>query len=613
MGVAIAAMDRRTPGRYDRSPRMRPLCLLLSAVLLAGGEALEHLPLDPAHAPLPAIRLSLGGADGRHRIGEAVWLQLVVTAGAHPVNLLADGPSTPLAISLSAADGTTVSAAGGPRQGWDGVLRLQPGASLAIPVRARIGRMPSRPGPYRISIFADLGWGPERPADPRRISADLVWEEPPPGAIPGIVDAQFRLDDADHDRMRSAQADLGALARPLFVDELLRRARAGSHRAMLLLGETAGPEAAEALLTIASQLPERWDDLRDGSPANLGFCLFSRLADHLPPRRLPAQAAWWEDPECVWRRETMAGVPTTLLPRARIAALPWIGREDWGVAEILTWSAQPEDRPALLAAIAALARLDPQPSNNLHTMWQYAYAALLAAPDAALPDPAAGVAETMLWACHRRNAGRTADAADIPRHRALLSDRDPLLRRIGLWALPRPVPEALIPDLVPLLHPVAAADVAVTESAIHIVRGTTDPRLLDGLLSAARDPRLFQDHNLSDILAPARRVELATVIAARCKADGRRGDEDFRSFSRLCLMVTPCFLYGSANPTMPTAEQWQAAARQWEEWLAVHGPAIRRDGAVPAGDPRQPDYLLFPNYWFEAADGRRFIRPGTSL
>lgn len=593
---------------------MRPFCLLLSAVLLAGGEALEHLPLDPAHTPLPGIRLSLGGADHRHRIGEAVRLPLMVTAGAHPVDLLADDSSTPLAISLSAADGTTVSETGGPRQGWDEVRRLQPGTSLVIPVRARIGRMPSRPGRYRISIFADLGWGPERPEDPRRISADLVWEDPPPHAIPGIVDAQFQLDDADHAGLRSAQADLSALARPLFVDELLRRALAGSHRALRLLGETPGLEATEALLTVAGHLPERWGDLRDGVPANLGFCLFSRLADHLPPRKLPAQQAWWEDAECVWRRETMAGVPSAILPRVRMAALPWIGREDWGVAEVLTWSAQPEDRPALLAAIAALARLDPQPSNNLHNMWQYAYAALLAAPDAALPDPAAGVGETVLWACHRRNAGRPADAADLTRHRALLGDRDPLIRRIGLWALPRPVPEALIPDLVPLLQPAAEADLAVTESVIHIVRGTTDPRLLDGLLAVASDARLRQDLNLTEILAPAgRRVELAAAIAARCKADGRRGDEDFRAFARLCLVVTPCFVYGPANPTMPTAEQWQTAAKQWEDWLAAHGPAIRRDGAVPAGDPRQPDYLLFPNYWFEAPDGRRFIRPGTSL
>jgi hypothetical protein len=592
---------------------MRIVVLLLPLVLLAGGEPLADLPMDPAHAPLPDLRLSLHGG-GRHQLGTAVWLQLVITAGSRPLHMLAEASGTPLDITLTAPDGTLAHEPASPRMGWDGVAHLAPGASMVIPVQSRVDTLPTQPGRHHVTVFLDLGLGPERPGDPRRVETEVEWVLAPPAEIPGIIQAQFAASDTEAHGVQVPHADLNALARPEFANELLRRARGGSHRALRLLGETPGPVAADGLLTLAAALPERWNDLPQGQPANIAFNLFSRIADHLPPRKLAHERAWWEDSACVWRRTTMTGVPATFLPRARAAALPMIGREDWGVAEVLTWSALPEDRPVLLDAIAKLATRDPQPSNNLHTMWQYAYAALLAAPDAAPPDPAAGVAEAVLWACHRRNAGLPLDAVSEARNRALLRSSDPLLRRVGVWALPQPIPEVLVSDLVPLLSPVATTDLPVTEAIIRMAEGSTDQRLLDGLLAAAKDARLYNNDDLTRILVMAgRRVELATIVAARCKADGSHGDTDFRTFSRLCLSVRPIFIYGTEHSTMPTIMQWQAAAQLWEAWLSVYGPAIRRDGPIPAGDARQPNYLLWPNYWFEADDSRRFVRPGSTL
>ncbi len=589
--------------------------LLLTAVLLAGGEATTPPLLlphhDPEHAPLPSgLRVELDPPGRAPRLGEAVRLTLRVTAGPVPADLLWDDGCPLMSRRLTAPDGAVVEekADGAHHYGWSGITRLQPGASVQTPVLVRIGRMPAGPGRHTFSVCVDLGWGAERPGDPRRVSIDLDWMEPRPGDIEGIIDAQFAASD------ETDVADHGALSHPLFATALTRRALAGSYRALQALGETPGPEAAAGLIQVAQRMPGQWIDLRDGETPNLAFCLFSRLAEHLPPRKLATEECWWEDPDALWRRQTMAGVPVDLLAQARSAALPWIGRADWGVAEVLTWAALPEDRPRLLAGIATLAGVDPPEMNALHTLWQYAYAALLAAPELPPPDPEAGIAEAMVWACHRRNIPVPWSGVDESRFHALLASPDLLRRRIALWGLPRPLPSAMIPRVVELMRSGAGGSSDVARDALWTAHTTADPRIWDAMLEIARDPELHEDHLIAPVLASAgRRVELAQAVAARCRSDGRRGDDSFRTFSAMCLGVRPIFLYGQENPTLPTVEQWVAAAERWQKWLAVHGPAIAATGPLPPGDARQPDYLLWPTWWFEAADCRRFFKPGPTL
>jgi hypothetical protein len=590
--------------------------LLLTAVLLAGGETPTPPPPllpphDPVHAPLPAgLRVAFDPLMRPPRLGEAVRLILCVTAGSAPADLLWDNGHPLMSRRLTAPDGSVAEelADGQHRYGWDGVTRLQPGASVQVPVLVRIGRMPARPGRHTFSVWLDLGWGAERPGDPRRVSIDLDWVEPQPADIQGIIDAQFAASED------AGVADHSALAHPLFSIALTRRALAGSYRALQVVGETPGPEAATGLVAVAQRMPGQWTDLRDGETPNIAFCLFSRLAEHLPPRKLMTEECWWEDPASIWRRQTMAGVPVELLSQARSAALPWIGRADWGVAEVLTWAARSEDRPRLLTAIASLAGADPPETNALHTLWRYAYAALLAAPEVPPPDPEAGIAEAMLWACHRRNIPAPWNGVDESRFRALLASTDPLRRRIGLWGLPRPLPSAMIPRVVELMRSGAGETREVARDAIWTAHTTADPRIWDAMLENARDPAVHEDHVIAPVLVSAnRRVELAQAVAARCRSDGRRGDDSFRTFSAMCLGVRPIFLYGQENPTLPTVEQWVAAAERWQKWLAVHGPTIATTGPLPPGDVRQPDYLLWPTWWFEAADSRRFFKPGPTL
>ena len=568
-------------------------------------------PADPAHTPLPAgLRLTIDPLPRPPRLGEAVLLTLRITAGAQPADLLWDGDRTQLQRRLTAPDGRVrdENPVSEHRYGYGGVTRLPPGGSVHATVLARIGSLPSGPGKHRFSVFADLGWGAERPADPRRATIDIDWAQPQPGEVPAIIAIQFAAKEDTY------EADSSSLSHPVFAAELARLARAGSYRALRLLGETPGPDAARALIELAEHPPERWTDLRTSETPNLAFCLFSRLADHLPPRRLPTEEAWWELPAAIYRRETMAGVPTTLLPAARSAALPWIGRADWGVAEVLTWSALPEDRPLLMATISTLSRLDPQPINHLHTLWQYAYAALLAAPEAPPPDPEAGVAEALLWACHRCNVSRPWSASDDQRFSALLASRDPLRQRIGLWGLPSPLPASMIPLVVTLMRPGTGQPRDVLRDALSTARSTPDPRIWDAMLEVARDPVQHEDYTIVPVLlAAGRRVELAQAVTARCRADGSRGDDSFRAFCTACLGVRPIFMYGQQHPTLPSIEAWSAAAEQWRTWITLHGPAIAAEGPLLPGDPRQPDYLLWPTWWFEAADCRRFFAPGPGM
>lgn len=587
---------------------MRACAMLLAAAVAGAGDAVLRPPADPASGPLPpGLRLSLTGAEGPHRLGEPLRVRLVVAAEGRPVDVLMDGSSTPMEVRLTAPDGQEACDKPGDMYAWSGVTRLPAGGSQAVTINARRGRMPAVAGHYRLSVFADLGWGPERPGDPRRVSLGLDVVAPTAADIPGIVAAQFAQADADEDGHRTQLADLGALAHPRFVGELRRRAEAGSYRALTLLGETAGPRAAEALVVLAVRTPER-RGLR--GQANLGFCLLSRLGDHLPPRLLPGEKRWWEDPECSWRRETMAGVTEAILPQARAAALGWLDREAWGAAEVLVWCAQPEDRPVLLAAIGRQAAIAPPPINHLHTLWRLAYAALLAAPEVPPPDPRTGIAEAVVWAC-ANNVRHGQDADAVQRVRELLGAPDALRRRIGMWAIPHPIPDALVPDVAQAMRLGAGADQQLVEDAVWKSRLATDPRLLDAMLAVAADPRFHQDYALIDtMVAAGRRVAMATAIAGRCALDGQQGDDGLRGIARLCLSVRPVGIFGE---DWPKPEAWQEAAKAWKAWLAKNGPAITRDGPLPAGDPRQPDHVLWPRWWFEAADGRRFFRPEGEL
>ncbi len=538
-------------------------------------------------------------------LGEAVWLKLVVSTTGRPIPMLIEEGTDRVTVEITAPDGAVVRQEASRPYAWSGVTLLNFGECRDISVPTRLERQPWQPGRYRLSVFADLGWGPERATDPRRVSIEMDWATTPADLRSEVVQRQFDR-DADHNSRRPP-ADLQALARPEFIPDLLQRAEAGSYRALDLIGDTPGAQAADALIRIAGHLPRIWTD-REGN-VNLGFALLQRLGDHLPPRVLPGERSWWTDPECHWRRETMAGVGQSQIDAARLVALAWLEREPWGAAEILISSARPEDRGPILAALSKHAQTTPAPMNHMHALWSLAHAAILADPTQPPLDPTSGLTEAFVWSAHGQRVDAPWDASRQQRIEAMLDASDPWLRRLAIWAVPKPVPSTMVVRIAALM---TDADQELAETAIWAARTSTDPVILEAMLRVAAEPRFSQDYAIGDPLRQSgRRAAYADAIITRLiTSAGARGDDAFRAFATTCLSVRP--VAGSYS-SQPNQESWLAAAARWRSWLAANGPVLAEHGPLPVGDPRQPDYLLPAGWWFEAADGRRFLRPTADL
>lgn len=589
---------------------MRPWLLALAYLCLRAGET-PVPPLNPAAGPLPAgLFVQLRGGGGTHLLGEPLWLDLEVSA-QRPVVILMEEGCPQVDTTIISPDGSREHVASSPVYACSGAHVLLTGVTRTARITTRINGIPAIPGRHRVSVFIDLGWGPERPDDPRRVSVDIDWREPAEHARADLVARQFALQERRHQRNGDTY-DLDALAHPCYVPELRRRALAGSYRALVLLGETPGRQAAEALIAVATKPPKDWMDA-DGN-VNLGFNLLSRLADHLPPRTLPGEAIWWDHPECTWRRRTMAGVGHEILPAARTVALHWLGREDWGAAEILVWSAQPEDRAALMAAIERVAATKPPPPNQLHMLWRLGYAALLASPDLPDPDPASSLAEAVLWSCRRASGKLPIDRHARQQLIDLMKSANALRCRIGLWGLGEvnaTANEDVVQEVVRLM---GSSDAEISGTALWIARTSIDPSILEAMLRIAADPRRQEDYVLvNPLIAAGRRADLAAAIIARLIASkGDHGDDAFRSFAAAVLSVRPVGIYGEGH-RFPSESDWLVEAARWRTWLEVHGPDIAAHGPIPIGDPRQPNHLLPLGWWFEASDGRRFLRPLDGL
>jgi hypothetical protein len=589
--------------RVTTSHPMRASFLLLAATLLVGGEGDDGPwlppPADPAAGPLPSgLRFAFSKPRQRVLFGDPLTIEVAVSSGATAIEILGETHHLAMDITLTRPDGSQVHEPASPIYVLPGMTRLGSGAHLTFPVSLYWRLRPNDPGIHRLSVFADLGWGPERPDDPRRTTCELDCVLPDPEQVPDLV---ARAMAGERHAANRAEFD-----QPQFVPVLRPLAAAGSIRALEHLATTPGRDAVDALLAIAQDPPGAWHDLQDGERPNLGFLLLDRLADHLPPRRLPQEEVWWEQPGSAWRRRMMAGVPRELLPRARAAALAWLEREPAGAAEVLVWAGEAADRPALLQAMRRHAAERAAP-NQLHALWRLAYAILLADPAAPPPDPTLGLAEQVLWACHRANASGAGTGLDQERIRSQLAAADPLVRRIAVWAVPRPVPAELIPVLVALLAD-PASDEELTRSLYHKLRDCDDPGVLNALAAGLADPERcrYLSDDLIDRFAE-RRVAASRALVARARAKGS-GDECLRRIARLCLSVRPVL----SMQTIPDVEGWQPQVDAWERWLDRHADRLQR-GPIPAGDPAQPNHWLAPRWWFEAADGRRWFRPPPAL
>jgi hypothetical protein len=172
--------------------------------------------------------------------------------------------------------------------------------------------------------------------------------------------------NATYGRRSREYADFGCLRQPVYLDPLLRRARAGDKRAFEGLGRIATPEATEALIWLAS---------------DLGFalapCAAQTLNERLPlPERANGIPGRWSDPlrrrlaERAWNPRFVADV--------RALAAKLIGREEAcyvsAGARLIESVGTKEDAPAVLAALdrALIPTCNPRrdPKDNILDMPQ---------------------------------------------------------------------------------------------------------------------------------------------------------------------------------------------------------------------------------------------------
>jgi HEAT repeat protein len=549
----------------------------------------------------PGARLELQTDRKSYFIGENVLVHFVLkNTGSQPftINVGGDyrGSGRPLRFDVSVNDSqeNPVEDAGYPTLDMGGFSyspEIKLGADFTQSIPLLQYRRITTPGTYKISITHDLGW--KETAGLRRPVGEIVldFKMPSPTDAEKIVSEMEQLpprNPGSWGEPMAAYADFGGLDAPVYLEPLLRRARAGEERALEGIARMRTPESTAALVELARS-PDAKIALQ--AAANLN----RRLPSPDPGHPQGEKKHYWN-----------TDAETTV----RLLAVDFLGKKDAqsvaAGADMLRVIGTPADAPTLLEALQhAIDKLiSPRrnPTDNILDQPQPVRELVLALK--ALQPRGYSVQEGSL-----NEAGLLAYFAlleNVPGPRSAFwrqvvevysaNARFPTrLEAVNSFSVP------LTDNCVPLIKArLSDADIGVVRAACVVAGRSGNPMFAPQLLE------IITTENHPWLLREAANAawQLGAREALRNAWVERLPDET------LCAIALDYLEHviervpgGSSGRTDLTRKERIALRDEWKRFLAQHADELREGKKFKLGDPALPRALFGRARTWKLPDG----------
>lgn len=592
----------------NASPLRFALATSLLALFLPPVLAMEDAPSvasrwqAEAKDPVPpGVRLELQTDRKSYFIGENVLVHFVLkNAGTKPftINVGGDyrGSGRPLRFDVSVNDslGNPVEDAGYPTLDMGGLSyspEIKLGADFTQSIPLLQYRRITTPGTYKIRITHDLGW--KETAGLRRPVGEIVLDFKMPSSAEAekIVSEMEQLPPRNPgswgERM-AGYADFGGLDAPVYLEPLLRRARAGEARALEGIARMRTPESTAALVELARS-PD----------AKIALQAASNLNGRLPS---PDPGHLQGEKKHYWNTDAQITV--------RLLAVDFLGKNDAksvaAGADMLRVIGTPTDAPALLDALQhAIDKLiSPrrEPSDNILDQPQPVRELVLALKT--LKQRGYSVPEASL------------NEAGLLAYFALLEEepgpRPALWRRVvevysenahfptrleAVNSFPSPLPADCVPLIKARLND---TDLGVIRAACATAGRSENPVFVPQLIE------IITTENHPWLLREA--ANAAWQLGAREELRNawveRLPDETLSPIALSYLEhIFDGLPGGSSGPNDLTRKERIALREEWKRFLAQHADELREGKKFKLGDPALPRALFGRTRTWKLPDG----------
>lgn len=580
LGLSILPPSRAEPPRLAFTDRWEQ-------------EAASPLPVD-AEVKLETDRPG-------YFIGENVLVHFIVrNTGTEPFTLNVGGDyrgsnrSLRFKVSAKDAAGNAVEDAGYGSLHMGGISVapvVEPGRDFTLSIPLLLYVRITAAGTYNISISHDLGWK-ETPLHKRPVGEIVLdFKMPTPAEAEKIVAEMEQLplrNPGSWGERMSNYADFGGLDAPVYLEPLLRRARAGELRAQEGIARMRIPESTAALIELA----------RSPDPK-----IALRAADNLN-RRLPSSMPLHPQMETkhYWNTDAETAV--------RLLAVDFLSSADPGSvkagADMLCAVGTPADAPALLSAlqraIEEMTTPRRKPTDNILDQPQPVRELVLGLK--ALKKRGYSMADTSL------------NEAGLLAYFALLQDeagpRPARWRRVvevygenarfptrleAVNSFPDPLPEDCVPLVKARLND---ADLGVVRAACAVAgrSGNKDftPQLIE-IITTENHPWLLR-------AAANAAWQLGSREELRNAWVERLPDESLFDVALGYLEhVIDGPPRGSSGRTDLTRKERIALRDEWRRFLTEHADALRDGQKFKLGDPSLPRALFGRARTWKLSDG----------
>ncbi|HEY9249154.1 MAG TPA: hypothetical protein VIO38_08485 [Rariglobus sp.] len=475
--------------------------------------------------------------------------------------------------------------------GFSAVPVIEPGKDFTTSIPVLLYIRITAPGTCKIRITHDLGW--KETADLKRPVGEIVldFKMPTPAEAEKIVSAMEQLpprNPRSWGTRMADYADFGGLDAPVYLEPLLRRARAGEVRALEGIARMRTPESTAALVELARN-PDAKIVLQAATNLN-------RRLPSSDPRHPPAEKKHY------WNTDAESAV--------RLLAVDLLGKNDVksvaAGADMLGSVGTPADAPALRDALQRSddKLINPRRNPSDNTLDQ--------------PQP---VRELVLAFKKLKQRGYSVpegslNEAGLLAYFALLENepgpRSALWRRVvevysanahfptrleAVHSFPSPLPDDCVPLVKARLND---EDLGVVRAACAVAGRSGNPvfapQLIE-IITAENHPWLFNEASNAAWQLGARE-ELRNAWVDRLP------DEALFSMALDYLAsVIDGLPGGSFGRTDLTRKERIALRDEWKRFLAQHAQELREGRKFKVGDPALPRALFGRARTWKLPDG----------
>ena len=448
-----------------------------------------------------------------------------------------------------------------------------------------------RPGTYRLRVAHDFGWTEKDPSKFPSGRAPIKFVMPTPKQAREVVDHMCALEKDNggtSGQKRPPFADFTTLIYPVYLPELVGRARGGDGRAFEALGAMPSPKATAELVRLL--------DGRDAALARKAMtALIDRLPDPVLKQKQPAETPLPYDYHHRRRLLVKASWRDEFAPAVRRFGRRLLADKDVaGLANgayALECLGNKEDLGALAKALDRTAWLRKDISRNPCGDLMRA-ARAMARRDVRRSTAPRTTGELLLFVCAAGTSKTFRPAGWEAAFLTALRHGRPYVRETALENLPLPPPKGASTLLPRLL---ADDDFHVQTAACRVAERLKAPELREAVLIALRTA---QDHWLLDAAGSAASAlgadeERVRILAARL---------DEEAVAAWCLQALVASVLsdtaGYGSPTTVDAATGRACKKAWRRFLSQQSKALAAGKRFKLSDPAVPLAELFPKYTF---------------